>query len=197
MNDVPVVELMYLVFTRMSGETCCRRLRSLLLCLCDAFPALINSLACCVTPSCVWRGTGGNWHSRIGVGGGGRGGQYPSLRCRHQKTVSDESHFNVSLIARNKVTRQCPQTTTFWRERRAEAESNRGPSAYQPNALPLSQTGSSHCRGQRVVLSQSALGGKSCIGNLTNSTTRSQTAANENSPLFLPLMSQRTGSVRL
>ena len=30
----------------------------------------------------------------------------------------------------------------FLRERRAEADSNRGPSAYQPNALPLRQTGS-------------------------------------------------------
>ena len=30
----------------------------------------------------------------------------------------------------------------FWRERRAEADSNRGPSAYQPNTLPLGQTGS-------------------------------------------------------
>ena len=30
----------------------------------------------------------------------------------------------------------------FWRERTAEADSNRGPSAYQPNALPLGQTGS-------------------------------------------------------
>ena len=30
----------------------------------------------------------------------------------------------------------------FWRERRAEAVSNRSPSAYQPNALPLGQTGS-------------------------------------------------------
>ena len=30
----------------------------------------------------------------------------------------------------------------FWRERRAEADSNGGPSAYQPNALPLDQTGS-------------------------------------------------------
>ena len=29
---------------------------------------------------------------------------------------------------------------SFRRERRAEAESNRGPSAYQPNALPLGQT---------------------------------------------------------
>ena len=26
---------------------------------------------------------------------------------------SDESHFNVSLIVRGKVTRQCPQTTLF------------------------------------------------------------------------------------
>ena len=30
----------------------------------------------------------------------------------------------------------------FLSERRAEADLNRGPSAYQPNALPLSQTGS-------------------------------------------------------
>ena len=41
---------------------------------------------------------------------------------------------------RDKVTRQCPQTTTC--EERAEADSNRGPSAYQPKALPLGQTGS-------------------------------------------------------
>ena len=26
---------------------------------------------------------------------------------------SNESHFNVSVIVRDKVTRQCPQTTTF------------------------------------------------------------------------------------
>ena len=55
---------------------------------------------------------------------------------------SDESHFNVSLIVRDKVTRQCPHTTTFGSERRAEADSNRGPSAYQPTALPLGKTGS-------------------------------------------------------
>ena len=35
-----------------------------------------------------------------------------------------ESHFNVSLIVRDKVTRQCPLTTTFEEKRRAEAESN-------------------------------------------------------------------------
>ena len=41
-----------------------------------------------------------------------------ALDCHHQndsciKMGSDESHFNVSLIVRDKVTRQFPQTTTF------------------------------------------------------------------------------------
>ena len=40
------------------------------------------------------------------------------IYCHHQddsciKMDSDESHFNVSLTARDKVTRQCPQATTF------------------------------------------------------------------------------------
>ena len=43
---------------------------------------------------------------------------YLSLHCHHQndsciKMGSDESHIYVSLIVRYKVTRQCPQTTTF------------------------------------------------------------------------------------
>ena len=43
---------------------------------------------------------------------------YLSLHCHHQndscvKMGNDESHFNVLLIVRDKVTRQCPQTTTF------------------------------------------------------------------------------------
>ena len=50
------------------------------------------------------------------------------------------SHLNVSLIVRDKVTRQFPRITIFFKERRAEADSNRGPSAYQPNALPLGKT---------------------------------------------------------
>ena len=33
------------------------------------------------------------------------------------KMGSDESHFNVSLIAKDKVTRQCPQTTPFFEEK--------------------------------------------------------------------------------
>ena len=95
---------------------------------------------------------------------------YLSLHCHHQndsciKMGIDESLFNVSLTVRDKVARQSPQTTTFeekgepkriqtqshktvsvdhnfGRERRSEVDSNRGPSAYQPNALPLGQTGS-------------------------------------------------------
>ena len=42
---------------------------------------------------------------------------------------SNESHFHVSLIVMDKVTRQRPQTTTL-EEKGAEAVSNRGPFAY-------------------------------------------------------------------
>ena len=46
-EDVPVVEVMYFVsVTRMPGESYRRRLTSLLLCLCDVFRELINSLVC-------------------------------------------------------------------------------------------------------------------------------------------------------
>ena len=44
-TDVPM-EFMYFVFTRMPGESYRRWLRSLLLCLCDVFRALMNSLVC-------------------------------------------------------------------------------------------------------------------------------------------------------
>ena len=45
--------------------------------------------------------------------------KYLSLYCHHQndaciKMDSDESHFNVSVEVMDKVTRQCPQTTTFF-----------------------------------------------------------------------------------
>ena len=61
-------------------------------------------------------------------GGGKREIIYLSLQCHHQndayiKMGSDENHFNVSLIVRNKVTRQCPQTTTF--EEKGEPKRNR------------------------------------------------------------------------
>ena len=60
----------------------------------------------------------------MGLGRGGGGGSrakretiHLSLLCHYHndsciKVGSDESHFNVSLIVRDKVTRQCPQTTT-------------------------------------------------------------------------------------
>ena len=71
-----------------------------------------------------------------GYGGGGeRDIIYLSLHCHHQndsciKVGSDESHFNVSLIVRDKVTRQCPQTTTF-----EEKGENRN--GFEPRALCL------------------------------------------------------------
>ena len=50
---------------------------------------------------------------------------YLSLHCHHQndsciKMGRDEGRFNVSLIVRDNVTRQCPQTTTF--EQKGEPE---------------------------------------------------------------------------
>ena len=75
---------------------------------------------------------------------------YLLLHCHHQndfciKMGSYESHFKVSLSLWGTVTRQCPQTTTFMK--RKESRSGiRGPSASQPNTLPLGQTGS-HCSG--------------------------------------------------
>ena len=59
---------------------------------------------------------------------------YLSLHCHYQndsciKMGSDESHFNVSLIVKDKVTRQCPQTTTF--EEKGE------PKRIQTEAPPL------------------------------------------------------------
>ena len=45
-EDVPLVEFMYFVFTRMPGESYRSRLWSLLLYLRYVFPALINSLVC-------------------------------------------------------------------------------------------------------------------------------------------------------
>ena len=55
---------------------------------------------------------------------GGREIIYLSLHHRNDfcvKMGSDESHFNVSLIVRDEITRQCQQTTNF-EEKRAEAD---------------------------------------------------------------------------
>ena len=72
---------------------------------------------------------------------------YLSLHCHLQndsciKMGNDKGHFNFSLTVRDRVTGQCPQTTTFLKRKESRGGSNRGPSAYQSNALPLGQTGS-------------------------------------------------------
>ena len=46
-----------------------------------------------------------------------------------ERPGSDESHFNISLIVRDKVTRPCPQTTTF--EEKGE------PKRHRTEVLPL------------------------------------------------------------
>ena len=51
---------------------------------------------------------------------------YLSPHCHHQndsciKMGSYESRFNVSLITRDKVTRQCPQSTTFLKRKESQS----------------------------------------------------------------------------
>ena len=80
-------------------------------------------------------------------GSGGRGCLFQTPHCHHQNDSciqmgTDDSHSHASLVAMGKVTRQCPQTTTF--DDKGEPKRGIEPlsSAYQPNALPLGQTGS-------------------------------------------------------
>ena len=78
-----------------------------------------------------------------GEGGRGYGGEgkneiiHLSLPCHHQndsciKMGSEESLFTLSLVVRDKITRQCPQTTTFVKRK----ESRSGIEA-RPFCLPL------------------------------------------------------------
>ena len=60
-EDEPLGEFMYLVLTGMPGESYRRRLRSLLLFLCDVFRALINSLVC-------WSGRYVGFTRLVGIG---------------------------------------------------------------------------------------------------------------------------------
>ena len=69
-----------------------------------------------------------------GYGGGGRGRLYTyrytvTTRMTCIKMGSDESHFNVSLVVRDNVTRQYPQTTTF--------EEKEEPKRIRTEVLPL------------------------------------------------------------
>ena len=87
----------------------------------------------------------------VGVGGmelGEREIIYLSLHCHHQndsciKMGSDESHFNVSVGSDGQSHRTVSTNHNLFEEKgEPKRVSNRGPSAYQPNALPLGQTGS-------------------------------------------------------
>ena len=83
-------------------------------------------------------------------GGGGRGRLYTyryTVTTRMTPALkwawSYESYFNVSLIVTDKVTRQCPQTTTFLKRKEGRSGIEPRPlclPAY--NALPLGQNGS-------------------------------------------------------
>ena len=62
----------------------------------------------------AYQGRGGGYGEKEGEKGGG---DYIPI-CHHQndsciKAGSDESRFDVSLIVKDKVSGQCPQTTTF------------------------------------------------------------------------------------
>ena len=75
-----------------------------------------------------------------GYGGGGRGRVYiycytVTTRMTYIKMGSDESHFNVSLIVRDKVTGQCPQTTAFLK--RKESRSGIEPKSFRLPAYRL------------------------------------------------------------
>ena len=86
-------------------------------------------------------------HKSWAEGPGGGGGRLytnhytVTIRMTHalRQAAMTAIHFNVSLIVRDKVTRQCPQTTTF------EEKGNRSGFEQRPfrlPALPLGHTGS-------------------------------------------------------
>ena len=72
---------------------------------------------------------------------------YLSLRgCLHRNDLCIKMGSDRAILMFHNCEGQSHKTVStdhnFCRERRVEADSNRGPSAYQPNALPLGQTGS-------------------------------------------------------
>ena len=64
---------------------------------------------------------------------------------------NDESHLNVSLIVRDKVTTETVSTNHILLEEKGQPKRNQAKalSAYQPNALPPGQAGSLRCSDYR------------------------------------------------
>ena len=92
-----------------------------------------------------------------GYGGGGRGRVYTyrytvTTRMICIEMDSGESHFNVSLIERDKVTRQCPQTTTF--SKRKESRSGIEPRSFRLPAYRLTAGPDWLCKQDGVHTSQ-------------------------------------------
>ena len=88
---------------------------------------------------------------------GTRVGHYQNGSCI--KMVSDDSHFNCSLIVWDSHKTVSTNHNLFEEKaRRVEAESSRCPSAYQSNALPLDQTGSpTHTRARARALTHAQM----------------------------------------
>ena len=97
-----------------------------------------------------------------GEGGAGEGGMEvdedgnyiriaPSVITRMTHALRWATMRAILMFCKLRWTKSQDSVTdhNFLRERRAEADSHRGHSAYQPNAIPLGQTGS---RGDSVVL---------------------------------------------
>ena len=105
-----------------------------------------------------------------GGGGGGRGGLlYRSLHCHHQndsciKLGSNESHFKVSLIVRDKVTRQRPQTTTF--EEKGEPKRILTEIPLLTSLSPYRQAKPAHHTSTGVTASSGRGTGRRCRGHL-------------------------------
>ena len=62
------------------------------------------------------------------------------------------SHFNVSLTVRAKSQDSVHKPPFFLKRKESRSGSNRGPSAYQPSALPLGHTGSRFLRNKHFAL---------------------------------------------
>ena len=99
------------------------------------------------------------------VGGGGEGDYIPIAALTARMTpalrwAATRAVLMFRLLWRTKSQDSVHKPQPFWRERRAEAESSRGPSAYQPNALPLGQTGSPRLKvNQEIWKGESKRGG--------------------------------------
>ena len=117
------------------------------------------------------------------VGGGKREIIHLSLHCHHQndsctKVGSNESHFNVPLIVRDKVTRQRPQPTTF--EEKGEPKQIRTEVPLLTSLTPYRQARPAHGNWHRASvylfntpsLSLDAVRGSPVSFDIFSSTTR-------------------------